>query len=484
MPSDLMTPENHSQPQSLRREDQIEVTMEKVADLGKCLAHHSGQVVFVGQTLVGEKVLTKIHKIRKKFAEGHLIDLITSSPHRVEPECQYFGSCGGCTLQHVHYSQQLMDKQQLVTEAMERIAKQPQLTVLPPLAAPKPYEYRNKMEFSFSAYRWLTQKEIASDKIIDSSFALGLHPPKVFYKILDIHQCHLQEKQMNALVNGIRAFVQHLEWEPWNWKTKQGFLRHLVIRKSTYLSDLMVNLVTSSFIKDRMSDLETYLREHHPYVTTLVNSINSSSAQTAFGQRTETIYGPGILRDQIGDLTFQIAPDAFFQPNTLQAEQLVNQVIRLADVTSEDHVYDLYCGTGTIALSIAKYAKHVTGIELIADAIHSAKANANINEVHNCRFVSGDILRLLKPEFISQYGAPDIIILDPPRAGMHPKVAQQVATLGARKIIYVSCNVRTQAKDLLILSNLYQPIIAQPIDLFPQTHHIENIVLLERKDHG
>ncbi len=484
MPFESMTSENQVFPRSLRRGDEIVVTMEKVADLGKSLTHHSGQVIFVPQTLVGEQVRTRITKRRKTYAEGQLLDLIAPSPNRVEPRCQHFGSCGGCTLQHVQYSQQLVDKQQLVIEAMARIAKQTDITVLPPIAAPKPYEYRNKMEFSFSTYRWLSHEEIASDKIIDASFALGLHPPKVFYKILDIDQCHLQEGQPNAIVNGIRSFAQDSKWKPWNWRSKEGFLRHLVIRKSTYLPDLMVNIVTSSFLKDRMSCLETFLKEHHPYVTTLVNSINSTAAQTAFGERTETIYGTGFLRDQIGNLTFQIAPDAFFQPNTLQAEQLVNVIQNLADFTQRDHIYDLYCGTGTIALSLAKHVKHVIGIDLVDDAINNAKNNSKINQINNCTFVSGDMLKLLNPKFTEEHGEPDIVILDPPRAGMHPKVAKQVAILNARKIIYVSCNVRTQARDLLILSEFYDPVIAQPIDLFPQTHHIENIVLLERKGHG
>jgi len=483
MPSDSQTPQPQPRHRSLRRGDELVVTMEKVADLGKCLAHHDDLVVFVPQTMVGETIRTRIVKRRKKYAEGQFIDLITPSPNRVKPKCQYFGNCGGCTLQHVDYSQQLIDKHQLVTETMQRIAELSDLTVLEPLGATNSYEYRNKMEFSFSAFRWLSNEEIASGQTIDSSFALGLHPPKVFYKILDIHQCHLQGDKSNAIVNGIRTFAQNLGWEPWNWRTEEGFLRHLVIRQSAYLPDLMVNIVTSSFKKNRMAQLESYLKEHHPYVTTLVNSINSTSAQTAFGERSETIYGTGFLRDQIGNLTFQIAPDAFFQTNTLQAEQLVQVVNKLADVTSEDHVYDLYCGTGTIALSLAQNAKHVTGIELIQEAINNALNNSKINDINNCTFVSGDMLKLLKPEFIQLHGAPDIVILDPPRAGMHPKVARQVATLNARKIIYVSCNVRTQAKDLMVLSKSYKPVIAQPIDLFPQTHHIENIVLLERKNH-
>ena len=464
----------------LRRGDVLELVTEKVADRGKCIAYHDGQVVFVPRTLAHEHVQVKVHKRRKKFVEAQLLNVLKSSPNRVQPRCEYFGSCGGCTLQHVDYPQQIKDKHQLVRESMSRLANLPNLEIRTPLRAPATYGYRNKMEFSFSSYRWLSWEEIESDEIFDTSFALGLHPPNVFAKILDINQCHLQGERSNTVVNGIRDFAKQLQWSPWSWRDKEGFLRHLVIRQSAYMPDLMVNLVTSEHDEDRMIQLGAHLQKHHPYVTTLVNTINSTPAQTAFGERTETIYGPGILKDRIGEITFEIAPGAFFQTNTLQAEQLVQVVRDLAEVTAEDHIYDLYCGTGTMALSLAKSAKRVTGIELIEDAILNAKNNAALNGIENCNFISGDMLRLLKADFIHEHGEPDIVILDPPRAGMHPKVAAQVSRLNARKIVYVSCNVQSQARDLLALSEAYRAVVAQPVDLFPQTHHIENVVLLEK----
>jgi len=465
----------------VRHGDTLELMTEKVADRGKCIAYHDGQVIFIPQTLAHEKVRVKIRKRRKKFAEAQLLDILKPSPDRIQPRCQYFGICGGCTLQHVRYTQQIEDKHQLVREIMTRKAGLSNLTIRRPLGAPETYEYRNKMEFSFSSYRWLSWEEIESKKVFDTSFALGLHPPNVFGKILDIHQCHLQGNRSSEVINGIRDFVQQQDWLPWNWRNKEGFLRHLVIRQSEYMPDFMVNLITSEYDTNRMTQLEHYLKTSHPYVTTLVNTINSTPAQTAYGERTETIYGPGILKDRIGEITFEIAPGAFFQTNTIQAEQLVQVVQDLADVTSEDHIYDLYCGTGTIALSLAKSAKQVTGVELIEDAIQNAKDNATLNGITNCSFISGDMLRLLKPDFVHEHGTPDIIILDPPRAGMHPKVATQVAKLNARRIVYVSCNIQSQAQDLSILSKSYQAVLAQPVDMFPQTHHIENVVLLERK---
>jgi len=470
-----------TRPSALHRGDEVTLTMEKVADQGKCLAYHNSKVIFVPRTLPHESVRAVIVKKRKKFAEAKPIEIVQPSADRVQPRCIYFDHCGGCSLQHVRYSRQLMDKHFLVQQAMHHVADLPDLNVLEPIPAPHPYGYRNKMEFSFSSYRWLTQKEIASGEIFDTSFALGLHPLGVFSKVLDLHQCHLHSERNHSLVNGIRTFVQESEWEPWNWRLNEGFLRHLVLRESVHTSDFMVNFVTSYKNPYRVSLLKNYLQKHYRFVTTLVNTINSSPAHTSFGDHTETIYGSGHLTDKIGDLSFQIAPHSFFQVNTLQAEELVKTVGHLADITPEDHIYDLYCGTGTIALSLAKHAQHVTGIELIEGAIDNANNNAALNGIKNCTFISGDMLKLLKPDFIRKHGHPDIVILDPPRAGMHPKVAQQVASLHARKIIYVSCNVQSQARDLCILSKTYRPVLAQPIDLFPQTHHIENIVVLEKR---
>ncbi len=481
MPSDLSIKTDSPPKSRLRRGDVVELVMEKIADRGKCIAYHHGQVVFVPHTLAGEHVQAKIIKRRKKYAEAQLLAVRKPSPDRIPPRCEYFGSCGGCTLQHTSYTQQLDDKYQLVCEAMTRIADLPDLEIRRPLRASATYGYRNKMEFSFAPYRWLSRKEIDSEEIFDTSFALGLHPPGVFSKILDIHQCHLQGRRSTAVVNGIRTFAREHQWIPWNWRTHEGFLRHLVIRQSVHMPDFMVNLVTSEYDTERMTHLETYLKANHPYVTTLVNTINSTPAQTAFGEQAETIYGSGILRECIGELMFDVAPGAFFQTNTCQAERLVNVVQDLAGVTENEHVYDLYCGTGTMALSLAGYAARVTGIELIENAILNARRNAALNGIKNTTFISGDMLRLLKPDFVTEHGNPDVVILDPPRAGMHPKVAMQVSRLNARRIVYVSCNIQSQARDLLTLSDSYNAVVAQPIDLFPQTHHLENVVMLEKK---
>ena len=481
MPSDQRSGETPAEKRKLRRGDVLELVMEKIADRGKCLAYHNGQVVFVPHTLAGERVKVQVLKRRRKFAEARLLSVLESSPNRTTPRCRYFGSCGGCTLQHVAYSQQLKDKHQLIREVMTRQADLPELEIRAPLGVTVPYGYRNKMEFSFSAHRWLSREEINSDTLYDKSFALGLHPPGNFAKVLDINECHLQSEKCIALLNGVRDFTRKSNWAPWDWRRKEGFLRNLVIRESVHMPELMANLVTFGYDEERMLSLGAYLQTEYPYVTTLVNTINTSHAQTAFGERTETIYGPGIIRDRIHDLTFEIAPGAFFQTNTLQAENLVTVVQDLVDVTPNDHVYDLYCGTGTIALSLAKSAASVTGIELVEDAVLNARSNAALNAIGNCTFISGDMLKLLTPAFTSEHGPPDIIVLDPPRAGMHPKVAAQVSQLGTRTIVYVSCNIQSQSRDLKVLSESYRAVVAQPVDLFPQTHHVENVVLLKKK---
>lgn len=481
MPSDQQSAETPVETRRLRRGDVLELVMEKTADRGKCLAYHNGQVVFVPRTLAGERVQVKVVKRNRKFAEAHLLSVLESSPNRTIPRCRYFGSCGGCTLQHVAYTQQLKDKHQLIREVMTRQADLPDLEIRAPLGATVPYGYRNKMEFSFSAYRWLSKEEIDSEMLYDKSFALGLHPPGNFAKVLDINECHLQSEKCIALLNGVRDFTRKSNLAPWNWRHKEGFLRNLVIRESAHMPEIMANLVTFGYDEECMLSLGSYLQTEFPYVTTLVNTINTSHAQTTFGERTEIIYGPGVIRDRIHDLTFEIAPSAFFQTNTLQAEKLMAVVEELAGVTSNDHVYDLYCGTGAMALSLAKSAARITGIELVEDAVLNAMSNASLNAIENCTFISGDMLKLLTPAFTAEHGPPDIIVVDPPRAGMHPKVAAQVSQLGARTIVYVSCNIQSQARDLKALSESYRAVVAQPVDLFPQTHHIENVVLLKKK---
>ena len=464
----------------LKRGNEIELVIDKFGDRGQCIGRLDGKVVFVPRVLPGERVRARVVRDRSRFLQSEPLAILNPSPDRVTPKCRYFGTCGGCVLQHVSYEAQLESKHKSVCSAMAHHGGLQELEVRPPIAAPTPYFYRNKMEFSFAARRWLTPEEIASGDDFDTTFALGLHPPGNYSKVLDLYECHLQSERSAALVNGVRTFAREAGWHPWNARTHEGFLRHLVVRESAHETSVMVNLVTFGHDTDRMRVLAEFIQAEYPHVTTLVNTINTSRAQTAFGERTVTVFGPGCICDRIGPLLFEIGPNDFFQTNTRQSEALVDVVRNLASVQAGDHVYDLYCGTGTIALSLAGQAARVTGVELVKSAVANARANAERNGITNCTFVSGDMLEVFTAEFVDANGPCNVLIVDPPRAGLHPKVATRIAALGARRVVYVSCNALSQARDLKLMAKNYRPVVAQPVDLFPQTAHIENIVLLER----
>lgn len=464
----------------LKRGEQVELDIEKFADKGKSLARQNGYVVFVPGAVPGDRVRVRIAKSKKSYAEAHLEEVLKPSELRTEPRCFYFGTCGGCKWQHVGYEAQLEAKSQSVHDALVHNGGFADVEVRPAIGSDSAYFYRNKMEFSFSASRWLTREEIDSGKQFDTDFALGLHVPGFFDKVLDIHECHLQSQRSAELVNAIRAFVKERGWEPWDIRKHVGFLRHLVIRTGERTGDLMVNLVTNGFHKERMAELADFLNDEFPDVTTLVNTINTGKAQTAFGEEIKTIYGPGVIRDQIGPHTFEIAPNAFFQTNTVGAERLYEVAREFCDLQADDLVYDLYCGAGTISIFIADKVRRVVGIELIEEAVANARANADKNGIENCDFEVGDMLELFGRDFVERHGRPDVLIVDPPRAGMHPKVVERIAEFGPARFVYVSCNPQTQARDLQMLAERYRIEAVQPVDMFPHTHHVENVIKLRR----
>ena len=473
----------------LKRGAEIELTLEKFADRGKSLARMDGYVVFVAGAVPGDRVRAKVFKRKKSFAEARLLEVLEPSDLRTEPRCEYFAACGGCKWQHVQYDAQLAMKQQAVAEALEHTGGLDLdalgVEVRPTLGAEDTsgiYVYRNKMEFSFAAQRWLTDWEIASGETLDKTFALGLHVPGRFDKVLDLKACYLQSEWSARLVNGVRAFAKEHGWEPWHARNHTGFLRHLVLRTPAHTDERMVVLVTNGYDDERMAAFSDWLRAEFPEVTTLINTVNTGVAQTAYGEAMHTLFGSGVVHDRMGDYTFEIAPNAFFQTNTKQAERLYDVAVEFADFKPDDLVYDLYCGAGTIALTVSSQVKRVVGVELIEEAVANARANANVNGVDNCTFVSGDMLALFTPDFVEEHGRPDVLIIDPPRAGMHPKVVEQVAALRPERIVYVSCNPQTQAMDLKRLmettENGYRIEAIQPVDLFPHTHHVENVIKL------
>ena len=407
-----------------------------------------------------------------------MLEVLKPSPLRTEPRCEYFWSCGGCKWQHVEYAAQLDAKRQSVAEALAHTGGFDGLDVRPTIGADEIYFYRNKMEFSFAAHRWLTDWEIASGGAFDRDFALGLHVPGRYDKVLDLKVCYLQSEWSAALVNGTRDFAKEHAWTPWDVHKKDGYLRHLVIRTPEHTDEKMVNLVTNGHDPERIDAYADFLRAAFPEVTTLINTVNTGVAQTAYGEAMHTVFGSGVVHDRIGEHTFEIAPNAFFQTNTRQAEKLYAVAAEFAELTPNDLVYDLYSGAGTIALFVADRVRAVVGVELVEEAVENARANAEANGVGNCAFVTGDMLKLFTPDFVEAHGKPDVLIVDPPRAGLHPKVVDQIGALRPERFVYVSCNPQSQARDLSYLKEAYRIEAVQPVDLFPHTHHVENVISL------
>lgn len=464
----------------LKRGTELEVTIEKFADRGKSLARLDGMVLFVNGAVPGDRVKVRILRKKKKHAEARLLELLEPSPLRTEAACRHFGVCGGCKWQHIRYDVQLDAKTQSVREAFEHTGRIGSVPLEPIVAAESPYRYRNKMEFSFSAARWLTEAEIGSGAELDRSFAIGLHVPANFEKVLDLTECHLVAPIGERLVNRVRSFSRERDWTPWNVRTHDGFLRHMVLRVSARLPQVMVNLVTSWADDAKLDEFAAMLRDEFPEVTTLVNTVNSGVAQTAYGKAT-TIFGSGYIEDKIGDKIFRIGSASFFQTNTYQAEKLYEVARDFAELTDRDHVYDLYCGAGTIGIFMSDRVKSVVGIDIVPEAIRDAKANVETNGVTNCVFEVGDMNKLFKDSFVKKHGRPDVLIVDPPRVGLHPDVVQQIAELGVDRVVYVSCNPQTMARDVAMLEKEYQLDRVRPVDQFPQTHHVEAVARLTRR---
>ncbi|MEM6648317.1 MAG: 23S rRNA (uracil(1939)-C(5))-methyltransferase RlmD [Bacteroidota bacterium] len=464
----------------MKRGQELELTLEKFADRGKSLARLDGYVVFVGGAMPGDTVRVRIRKRKKKFAEAQLLDVLKPSPLRIDPTCDYFGTCGGCKWQHVQYQAQLDAKRQSVEDALRFNGGFSDVTALPTIGAEPTFFYRNKMEFSFSTKRWLMDHEIEGGEIKDKAFALGLHVN--FMKVVDLKMCHLQSEWSARLVNAFRVLARTHDWAPWDVKQHVGYLRHLVVRRGEFTGERMVNLVTYGYDEERIALVADFLREQFPEVTTFVNTINTSWAQTAFGEEVRTIYGPGVIHDTIGPYRFEIASNAFFQTNTRQAEVLYNVARDFAELRPTDVLYDLYCGAGTISIFVSGHVKRVVGVELVEEAVVNARRNAVANGVDNCTFLAGDLMRLFTPEFVREHGRPDVLIVDPPRAGMHPKVVKQIAALRPERFVYVSCNPQTQARDLADLRDMYDIEAAQPVDLFPHTYHIETVAKMRLRN--
>jgi len=474
----------------VKRGDTLHLNLETFAFEGKSIAKVDGMVVFVRGGVPGDEVRVQLTKVKKQFAEGEIAEVINASPLREKPRCKYFGICGGCKWQQVNYQAQLDFKRQHVVDVLERIGGLSGVKVNPTLGSDETYFYRNKMEFSFGD-RWLTREEMENrkpgngDRKPSDRFALGLHIPERFDKVLDIDECWLQSERSHQIVNEVRSFCRSRALSVYSTFTHSGYLRNLVIRESKRTAEVMVNLVTSEDRPENMKELRDRLLAQFPFITTIVNNITTRKSQVAIGEFEKVYHGNGYIREKLGDRIYRISAGSFFQTNTLQAERLYDAATRMGHFHPTDTVCDLYSGTGTIALHIADHVERVVCIESVEASVKDARANAALNNVVNCEFVHGDVkdLLLAGEGRISGFPPPDVVIVDPPRSGVHPKVIDCVVRFRPRQIVYISCNPSTQARDLKPLCEQgYLLDEVQPVDMFPHTFHIENVVSLSRNE--
>jgi 23S rRNA (uracil1939-C5)-methyltransferase len=449
--------------------------IEKLAFGGAGITRLDNYVIFVKGALPGDRVVARIQKRKPTFAEAKLIAVEKPSEKRINPPCPYFEWCGGCTWQNLSYDDQIKFKQEIVAESLEHIAGLEEIEIQPVLKSEKYFGYRNKMEFSFSDRRWLLPHELNNEDI-SNKFALGLHVPDTFDKILQIDSCMLQSDTANALLKHVNDYVLSKALEPYGIKNHKGFLRFLVIRESEYENSLMVNIVTAYDNHKILKPLADQLTESFPDVKSVVNNINSKLAQIAFGEQEILLAGKPVIKEKLGRHIFNISANSFFQTNTRQAERLYDKVKEFVELAGTEELWDLYCGTGTISIILAEYSKHVTGFELVESAVVDARKNADEHGVKNIKFISGDLLHSIK----GMKTSPDIIVTDPPRSGMHPRVVEYLKILKPARIVYVSCNPTTLSRDLAILKDTYSVDLVQPVDMFPQTYHIETVVKLSR----
>tara|TARA_R110001592_G_scaffold32539_1_gene113846 strand:- start:5784 stop:7196 length:1413 start_codon:yes stop_codon:yes gene_type:complete len=464
-----------------KREIFENVTVVDAAAKGKTIGKApDGRVIFLTNTVPGDVVDVQTTKKRKAYFEGKAIKFHSFSDKRVDPVCQHFGVCGGCKWQDMGYEYQLFYKQKEVENNLRRIGHLDLPELTPILGSKEQYFYRNKMEFSFSDSRWLTLDEIQSDNQIEDKNALGFHIPGMWDKILDIKKCHLQKDPSNAIRLETKKFAIENGLTFFNPRNQYGMLRTLMIRASSN-GEIMILVQFFENEKEKRELLLNHLSITFPEITSLLYVINPKQNDTIYDQEIICFAGRDHIFEEMEGLKFKINAKSFYQTNSEQAYELYKITRNFADLKGDELVYDLYTGTGTIAQFVSKKAKKVVGIESVPEAISDAKANAIRNDIKNVDFFVGDMKNVFNEQFIAQNGVPDVIITDPPRDGMHKDVVQQILNIAPNKVVYVSCNSATQARDLEMMKDMYVITKVQPVDMFPQTHHVENVVLLEKK---
>lgn len=457
------------------------VEIQKIAAEGKSIAYIDEKVLFVPNTLPGDIVDVQVTRKRKNFMEGIVTHTHRFSALRIAPACTHFGICGGCKWQNLPYEKQLEFKQQEINDNLQRIGKIKLQNVYPIIGSARQLYYRNKLEFTFSNKRFLTREEISREADIERTPALGFHVPGLFDKVVDIDHCCLQGSSSNEIRNFIKTYALKKGLSFYDIRAQQGFLHTLIIRTAS-TGEIMVILAfgyEDTVAREQL--LETLVRQF-PQITSLMYVINEKLNDNLTDQDMFCFHGRDHIFEEMEGLKFKIGPKSFYQTNSEQAYNLYSKTRELAGLTGQETVYDLYTGTGTIANFVARQARKVIGIEYVPEAIEDAKVNSAINHIDNTIFYAGDMKDVLNASFISKHGQPDIIITDPPRAGMHPDVVQTILQASPERIVYVSCNSATQARDLQMMDSAYEVIAVQPVDMFPHTHHVENIVLLRKRE--
>ncbi len=450
------------------------------ASEGKSLGRVEGKVIFVEGAVPGDVADIFITKNKKDWAEGKAINFTEYSKERTDPFCIHFGICGGCKWQMLPYEKQLQYKQQEAEQVLKRIGKTELPDVLPIIGSDNIIYYRNKLDFTFSNRRYLTNEEINKSLQIPQENALGYHAPGIFDKIIDIKECWLMDEINNLIRNTIRGYAIEKKLSYYDIKEHTGFLRNIILRYSS-TAELMVNMVFGYDDKTEIKNLLSFLLEKIPAITTLLYTINPKWNDSINDLDPRLFSGKCYITERIGEFKFKISPKSFFQTNTRQALKLYEVAKSFACLTGNEIVYDLYCGTGSIGIFLSKSAKKIIGVDLIEESIKDAKENAVLNNIEHAHFFAGDVIKICNEDFFAEYGKPDVVITDPPRVGMHENLISKLLEIEALKIVYVSCNVATQARDINLLARKYAVKKIQPLDMFPHTHHIECVVLLELK---
>lgn len=451
-----------------------------IAAEGVSIGRHENYVIFVRGVIPGDVVDVQLTRMRKAYAESKLLKINKFSDDRIEPFCKYFGICGGCKWQMLPYEKQLEYKEKQVYDQLTRLGKLENLNLKPIIPAKNDKYYRNKLEYTFAQRRWIDSNEPFVENTGRNLEGLGFHVRGMFDRIVDIDECFLQVEPSNEIRNKLREFTKRDGYDYYNSRTHEGMMRNLMIRTSS-TGEIMVVVIFSKDEKQLINEAMEFLNSEFPNLTSLQYVVNTKFNDSIYDQQVICYKGRDYILENLDGLSFRIDAKSFFQTNTSQALVLYNKVVEFADIQEDELIYDLYSGTGTIANFVARKCKKVIGIESVAEAVEDAKTNSQRNNIFNCEFFVGDMRDILNSEFISFHGQPDTIILDPPRAGVHQNVINVMREIAANKIVYVSCNPATQARDIALLIDMYDILEIQPLDMFPHTHHVENIVLLVKK---